>query len=284
MMWLLVDGTYLAYRAWYAIEHLSYKGEGTTVAFGFIRELDKQREIRQADRVVLAFDHPGRCLRRDLFEGYKESRRMKYAEDDKFGRERQDDFRKQLKRLVKKILPALGYRNVLAEKGYEADDIIAKAAEELPLGDKAVIVTADKDMWQCLTPTISWFNPQQNKLVTSDSFREEWGIEPVQWASVKALAGCSTDDVPGIEGIGEKTAAKWFAGTLKSTSKVYQKIVDNLDVHNRNMPLVKLPFDGLKLPKLFDDKLTDERRADVFDELGFKLMRKRERTDANFST
>ncbi len=278
MKWLLVDGTYLAYRAWYAIDHLSYKGVGTTVAFGVIRELDKQRELRQSDRTVIALDHSGRGLRRDLMEGYKSSRRavvFRDATDNAIEQERKQEFRDQLKRLMKQILPDLGYRNVISEKGYEADDIIAKAADDLPEGDTAVIITADKDMWQCLRPSVSWYNPQLNKLVTSESFRSDWGIEPAQWACVKAMAGCATDDVPGIDGIGELTAVKWFVGRLNPKTKTYLKIVDNMDVYTRNFPIVALPFPGLKLPKLHADNLTDGRRAIVFDELGFKVMRKR---------
>ncbi len=277
MKWLLVDGTYLAYRAWYAIDHLSYKGVGNTVAFGVIRELDKQRELRQSDRTVIAFDHSGRGLRRDLMEGYKASRRLPDDRSDIDSQNRKLEFRDQLRRLTKQILPDLGYRNVISEKGYEADDIIAKAADDLPEGDTAVIVTADKDMWQCLRSSVSWYNPQLNKLVTSESFRNVWGIEPAQWAAVKALAGCPTDDVPGIEGVGEKTAAKWEAGKLSPESKAYKKIKDNLSIITRNFPIVALPYSGLRLPKLHSDNLTDRRRAIVFDELGFKVMRKREK-------
>lgn len=274
MMRLLIDGTYLARRAFHAIEHLSYRGVSTTVAFGFIRELDNQRHLRLAERVVLAFDYGGAGLRGELMPGYKASRRARHStkdQPDQIKAEQETDFRAQLKRLRRKILPDLGYRNVVSAKGYEADDIIAAAADSLPEGDEAVIVTADKDMWQCLRPSVSWYSPATKKFVTSESFRDEWGIEPAQWASVKALAGCPTDDVPGIKGIGEKTAAKWFAGTLKA-GKAYERIVNDLEVHNRNMPIVKLPFEGLKLPKLHADDLTDKRRREVFSELGFRRV------------
>ncbi len=280
MNWLLVDSSYLARRAWHTVGHLSYEGVSTGVAFGFMRELDEYRGLHQIDRVVLAFDFPGTGIRGQMFPGYKQSRLAKKM--DQIKQEREADFRAQIRRLERHILPALGYRNVLSEKGYEADDIIAAVADDMLASDFAVILTADTDMYQCVRSNVSWYSPLTKKTMTSKLFHQQYGLDPVMWASVKALAGCDTDDVPGIRGVGEKTAAKWFNGTLKTTTKAYQAINDNLDVHDRNMPLVRLPLPGLELPDLRPDELTDDRRSEVFRSLGFRYGRKRKKKLTGF--
>lgn len=94
---------------------------------------------------------------------------------------------------------------------------------------------------------------------------------------MKALAGCTGDNVKGISGVGEITAAKWFAGTLNPTSKAYQDINDQLEVHNDNLPLVRLPFPGLELPGLRDDEVTEERKIKVEIELGMRPSRRAEK-------
>lgn len=283
MLWLLIDATYLCHRAWHSVGHLAYRGVSTGVAFGFLAEMDRLQDRFGASSAVMAFDSGGPGLRSEILPTYKESRRVRYAAEDDVKKDQRKDFYEQVKRLRTKQLPAMGYRNVLRYRGYEADDIVAAAADRLPDGDEAIIVTADNDMWQCIRPAVSWYSPATQTLVTNRSFSDRWRISPVMWASVKALAGCSTDDVPGIRGIGEVFAARWFAGTLKRDSKAWQKINANLHVHNENMPLVRLPFAGCPVPKLRPDELTDVSRAAVYNELGIRSGGKRDGKTSNKS-
>jgi len=268
MTWLLVDANYLCHRAWHTVGHLAHRGESTGVAFGFLRELDYQKELHGINNCVIAFDHPGPGLRQGILPTYKETRRTKKRTDVEV--DQRKDMNAQMVRLRAEYLPALGYRNVLEAEGYEADDIIALAAEILPTSAQAVILTADEDLLQCITPRVRWHSPAKGKTVTFDSFCAEWGITPGEWATVKALAGCGTDDVPGLRGIGDKTAAKYLAGNLKKTTVAYNKILADQDqTIRRNKKLVTLPFPGLRLPMLGLDDVTIVRRRAVDSWLGF---------------
>ena len=269
--WVLFDISASAHRAKHSTGDLSFEGVSTGVAFGVLRDLQLVQERFDPYRVVLAFDAPGRRLRKEILPTYKSSRENKKTVVD---RELDAIFYPQLDRLRDDLLPRLGYRNCVSVAGYEADDIIAQYAQKLPAGDDAVIVSSDQDLWQCLDSNVVCFNLGLNKITTSKSFYAEWGIDPCQWAHVKALAGCSTDDVPGIPGIGEKSAAGWFSGTLKVGSKKWDLINSCLSMLNQNLPLVKLPFAGLVLPEVKEDELTEGKRTEILEELGIRRRRK----------
>jgi DNA polymerase-1 len=270
-LWLLVDCHNLAHRAFHTTGGLSHNGLSTGVSYGLLRDLEGFTEHFAATRVILAWDGTsihGACKRTELCPDYKQTRRgRQFNEAERTAR---DDFYEELIRLRTEILPEVGYANILRAIGYEGDDILAKIADELPAGVEAVIISSDKDLWQCLSDRVVCFNPINKKVMTSGTFRQQWGLHPTEWASVKALAGCVTDDVEGIDGIGEVTAAKWFRGELKHTTAAYQKIRDNLDVYNRNIGLVRLPFPGLELPNLQDDTVTVAKLQRVRDSLGIK--------------
>ncbi len=272
---LLVDSTFLCHRAFHTTGQLTYKEEATGVAFGFLRELNSLTQRYFPDTIMFAFDSSGPGIRNEIYPEYKFSRRNKVRSDEE--KESYNLFKDQVKKLKRKILPELGYNNIFSQRGYEADDIIAYFAERVIYGDKAIIVTADNDMWQCLAHNISWYNPSSkanNKLVTRTSFNAKYNIDPAMWASVKALAGCRTDDIEGIEGIGDITAAKWFAGTLDPKSKKYKTVSDNLEVHNRNIKLTRLPLSGLELPELQADEATDEKKMKMQFDLGIRHRRR----------
>lgn len=271
--WLLVDTQYLCARAWHTTGGLQYEGEETGVAFGIIRDLEDFIELYQPSRVILAFDYGKGSIRKQMNPGYKKSRDEKEAEMTEEEKEQKRLYREQVLKLRSKYLPQMGFNNVIAARGYEADDIIAKIADELPSNVSAIIISADEDFFQCITHKVSCFNPTTKNMTTLKSFKEEWGIEPALWASVKALAGCKSDDVEGIEGIGNKRAAQWFAGTLKETTKAYQSINENLDIHNKNIDLVKLPLKGLELPDVVPDAVTEEKKNAVKKVLGIRDRR-----------
>ena len=241
------------------------------MAFGVLTKMYELIEEFKPTKVIMAFDYSGRLLRQEVSEEYKESRRKKYAEATEEEKEIRADFKKQVVRLQREILPAAGFNNILSLRGYEADDIIAHYAQELPEGWDAVIISGDADLYQCLSYDVRFLSPYQKKGVYSYSdFVKEWGISPHDWVRVKALAGCKSDDVIGVKGIGEKTAVKWLKNDLKKTSKKFKDIEENLDVLTENLKLVKLPFPGIEevLPKLRKDDISQERREAVYTSLG----------------
>lgn len=267
-LWLLVDCNYLCWRAFHSTGGLSFNGVATGVSYGVLRELETLLAIFEPKRTILAFDGPF-LLREREYPNYKISRKTKvYTDDEKRDRAA---FYDEVDRLRSSILPAAGFQNVISVQGYEGDDILAHAADLLPRSLEAVIVSADKDLWQCLRSNVSVYNPASKKLLTARSFWLEWGIEPAQWADVKALEGCGTDDIAGIPGIGPVKAAQWVAGKLKPESVAYQKIRDNLEIYNTNIKLVRLPYPGLTLPPIVPDAVDRFKLAKVKAELGIKI-------------
>lgn len=273
--WLLLDATYLCHRAFHALPDLSFAGEPTAVAFGFFRDLEQLRDRFGPCRFAIFFDR-GRPLREWKLPSYKRSRRERREQMSDLELEARRLFREQMDRLAGELLPRVGFR-VYAEDGYEADDLIASACGHLPKGDEAIVVGSDGDLLQLISERVRFCKriKQEWRVLTVDWFRKEYGIEPPMWADVKALAGCTTDDVPGIAGVGEKTAAKFLAGKLKPGSKVYEKIVRRADIWKRNEPIVRLPFEGTPPQRLRPNRVTPARWREVSRELGFESLRER---------
>jgi len=264
--WLLLDATYLCHVARHTTGGMVYNDRPTGVVFGVIRAIDMVTDLWGCDRAVFAFDAGGGGHRRELVPDYKAHRNKDLTEEEE---EELKSFYGEVRDLGRNVLPEMGYRNIFRRRGFEADDILAAVAEEIPLKDSAVIVTGDNDLWQCLRENVSWYSPRSKKAVTAESFKREWRISPQQWAHVKAWAGCKSDNVEGVEGIGEKTAIKWLKNELKETTKAYKAISSNLSVFNRNLPLVTLPFPGLNCPADFkDDEVTPQKVNRVLGELG----------------
>jgi 5'-3' exonuclease len=141
----------------------------------------------------------------------------------------------------------MGFQNVFLEKGYESDDLIAALVDSDMANSsmlQVTIVTSDHDMFQLLSSRTSLYLLGKRKMYTLQDFQAEWGISPSQWVDVKSIAGCSSDNIIGIDGVGEISAAKYMRGQLKSSSRVYRKIVEKAHTWRRNYDLVRLPYVG----------------------------------------
>lgn len=246
--WLILDSNYLCHRAWYVFGgKLSYEEKPTGVLFGFLKMIETMKEYYNTEDLIFCWDSKS-SKRKKIYPQYKANR-----QDRDFTPEEQkayNDFRKQIELLRTKFLPLMGYKNSFYQEGYEADDLIASICQQnhsrFKNTDRVVIVTSDKDLYQLIRSNIFCYNPQTNITMTLQRFYSEYKIHPKKWWQVKAIAGCSTDNVKGVEGVGEKTAIKYLNGELKPTTKAYENIKlyeeNNLDVIN--VPLVKLPFKG----------------------------------------
>jgi len=269
---MVLDCPFLAHRADVAVEGLEYDGEDTSVLFGLLRDLVVWRDVFSTERFVFCFD-AGKNRRLEIYQRYKQNRVPKEdePEEDKIKRQR---FREQVKRLREEDLFKLGFRNVLWADGYEADDVIASVCLfSLPEKDQAIVVTSDADLWQLISPYVSVFDPRNGRRRTLQWFSHQYGLSPCQWADVKAIAGCSSDNVRGIEGVGEKSAVAYLAGRMNTEHKRYKRIVDGNDRWRRNLRLVQLPFEGCPRFELREDRLTRRRWRKTCEQWGMKSLR-----------
>jgi DNA polymerase-1 len=209
----LIDGSGYIYRAYHAVRHLSTtRGLPTNAAFGFTNMLLKLLSDRKPERIVMVFDAKGPTFRHEIFEAYKANRPPM-----------PEDLSVQIP-YIKQIVDGMNIASCEL-RGYEADDIIgtlARTAEKK--GFDVVMVTGDKDFKQLVSPAISIWDPMKDRTIDYAGLKEDFGIEPSQWVDVMALAGDTSDNIPGVPGIGEKTAV-----SLIKTFGNLEAIFENLD-------------------------------------------------------
>ena len=154
---------------------------------------------------------------------------------------------------------------------------MASVSKNLPRGDKSILISSDHDVYQLITTQTSFYNPITCKQLTKNGFIAKYGIKPREWWMMKAIAGCSSDGVPGVLRIGEKTAIKYLKGELSDVSVAYGHITsfNGKRLYKRNRKLVKLPFKGTKIFKLRKDNVTRKGWNEVMDILGMKSIRGR---------
>ncbi len=266
--WLVLDVSNLAYIAVYAFGDLSYEGAGTGAAFGIFRNVLELTDLYSVDGVVFCFDR-GHDVRKKIYQEYKGNRLDRRSET----RELHKAVVRQLYRLRTRHLPAMGFKNILWQDDYEADDVMASVCLSLGEHDEAIVVTTDEDLYQSLNQRVIIWNPRRKKPITEESFRASYGIDPALWPMVKAIAGCSSDNVRGVKGVGEKTAIKYLCGSLKPSTVAFQAIVRSNDKIERNLKLVTLPFPGTKTFELKRDRVTVRKWDIVMEELGMKTLR-----------
>ena len=248
--YVLFDGQWIGYRVMHVTGSLSHEDIRTGVVYGFLEAVRNDCNNRriQSNKAAIAFDSRF-SLRRDIFPGYKRKRHESRT-DEELAEIR--IMHEQLGLLRREILPEIGFP-VLLQRGLESDDMIAQAARQLTLADcfkpnldkaTAIMVTADYDLLQCVTETIAWFNSARDLYLDLRGVQKKKGVLPSSYALVKALAGCSSDEVPGIKGVGEKTAIKFLHGTLKKSYLSYKRIVsdEGQSIKRRNLELVRLPY------------------------------------------
>ena len=269
---LVLDVHYLCHRAFHTMKELSFRGEATGVIFGFLKSLTLLKDEFGTDRVAFCFEH-SHLLRRDVYPAYKRHRHQEQRTQEE--QEARASLAGQIRQLRKQYLPRIGFKNVFCFDGYESDDIMAVLAHATkPHEEETILVTADSDLYQCLSPWVSIYSPQKQKMLTGDWFVCKYYIQPPQWAQVKALAGCATDEVKGIPGVGEATALRYLQGELKESSKAFQSIRsgEGLKIQKRNRRLVKLPYAECPTPVLREDCIDAREWRAVCAELGMRSL------------
>jgi DNA polymerase-1 len=193
----LIDGSAYIYRAFHAIRNLSNsRGMPTNAVYGFARMILKLMEERQPTHVVMLFDARGPTFRHDTYADYKANRPPMpeaLSVQQPYIRRLTEAFR----------IPRLEV------PGYEADDLIGTLARQAEdQGFDVVMVTGDKDLLQLVTERATIWDPMKEKINNIDTIRQDFGLSPAQLIDVMGLSGDSTDNIPGVPGIGPKTAAE----------------------------------------------------------------------------
>lgn len=223
MKLLCLDSNSILNRAFYGVKLLTTRdGTYTNAIYGFMNILGKLLNETQPDAVLFAFDLKAKTFRHQMYEGYKAQRKGM-----------PEELAQQMP-LLKELLGYLGYR-IITKEGYEADDILgtfAKRCQEQ--GHQCYIATGDRDSLQLvsdsttvLLATTKMGHPETVHF-TVDKFREEYGTEPKGLIEIKALMGDSSDNIPGVKGIGEKTAKKLIS-EYHNIDTVYEQL-EELDV------------------------------------------------------
>lgn len=254
---VVVDTHYLCWRAFYALgSRMSVDDIQTGVLFGVFTDILDLISLWGSHRLVFCFDS-AESERKKIYPGYKGSRK-KPEPDPEVARQKKQ-LRDQVQRLQESILPQLGFYDVFSYSGFESDDIIARIVQtNRKLENCITIISADQDLYQLLRKNVVMYNPRTKSVMTRNSFMREYQILPSAWSMVKAIAGCHTDSVPGIVGVGEVTAIRYLRGTLRP-GKTMASIAGNRDLITRNLSLVKLPFLNTPTPLLVGSRPTAQR-------------------------
>jgi DNA polymerase I len=219
----LIDGNSYVYRAFYAIKGLTNsKGFPTNAVFGFTNMLLKIIREKSPDGLVVSFDSPVPTERHRIFEAYKAQRP-----------ETPGELVQQLP-YIRKIISALQIR-IFEISGYEADDLLSTIARKAA-GDGAqvYIVTSDKDMLQIVGDSIRIYDPVKDRILDETYVKEKYGIGPERIPEFMALTGDAVDNIPGVKGIGEKTAMELLSGCtdleeiLSDPSKITKEKIQKL--------------------------------------------------------
>jgi DNA polymerase-1 len=280
---MLLDGNSLAFRAFYALPAENFKtqsGLTTNAVYGFTAMLINLLRDEKPTHIAAAFDVSRQTFRKEKYPEYKEGRSAT-----------PDEFRGQID-ITKEVLAALGI-TVLAEAGFEADDIIATLATQAENeGYRVLAVTGDRDALQLVSDDVTVLYPVKGvselTRYTPEAVVAKYGLTPTQYPDFAALRGDPSDNLPGIPGVGEKTASKWIVeyGSLQSlvdkVDEVRGKVGDSLRANlshvilNRDLtelvkdvPLAQTP-DTLRMQP-WDRDLIHR----LFDDLEFRVLRDR---------
>ncbi len=277
---LLVDGMALLFRSFFATSAVGQyfrtsEGLATNAVQGFARHVLAAKTMMKPTHMAVCWDMGAHTFRTDMFEGYKSNRPAP-----------PDDMLHQFD-LAKKVSEQLGWMNY-GEKGIEADDFIGSFTKQWEDEVKFTIITGDKDMLQLLNPSVEIAFMKKGfhiyDVYTESRFKEEYGIEPEQFADVKAFMGDASDGYPGVKGIGPKTALQLIqqyesvSGVLEAIEQLKpaqkKKIEEHKDMLllSKELAVIKcdiqlnVSLDEITVPNYTNDQIQ------LFDDQELKLL------------
>ena len=275
----LIDGSGYIFRAYYALPPLTRKSDGlpTGAVSGFCSMLFKLLEDSKSDNnlqkpthFAVIFDAARKTFRNEIYSDYKANRS-----------EAPDDLIPQFEYIRKSVLafnlPSIDLIN------YEADDLIATYTEQiLDKGAKVTIVSSDKDLMQLYKKEVRLYDPMKNKFISQEDILNKFGVDSKKVIDVQALAGDSSDNVPGVPGIGVKTAAELINkyGTLEKLLKNAQEIKQNKRretlIDNRDKAIISKKLVTLKKDVPVDRKIEEFKLQKINKDKLYKFLREME--------
>ena len=275
----LIDGSGYIFRAYYALPPLTRKSDGlpTGAVSGFCSMLFKLLEdsksnenLQKPTHFAVIFDSARKTFRNEIYSDYKANRS-----------EAPDDLAPQFEYIRKSVLafnlPSVDLLN------YEADDLIATYVDQiLKSGAKVTIVSSDKDLMQLYKKGVRIFDPMKNKFINEDDVFKKFGVDASKVIDVQALAGDSSDNVPGVPGIGVKTAAELINkyGTLekllKSTHEIKQNKRRETLIENQDKALISKELVTLKHDAPVDRELTEFKLKEIDKDKLYEFLREME--------
>jgi DNA polymerase-1 len=274
---LLIDGMYLVYSSFYSHQAMrTINGDPTGAVFGFINRVESLIQELRPDRLAVAFDAKEKNFRRDLYPEYK-AKRLQPPEE--------------LIQQLPLIKEYLEYRGIyfLEKPGLEADDIIALLARRYAAaGSEVLIFSADKDLFQLVAERIFVFHPKLKQKLDRAGIKDFFGIYPEQIVDYLCLAGDASDNIPGIPGIGEKTATKLIekygslAALLNDLDNLDDKLKDKMEKNGHLLAFWKKLLDFDQIPAVESDWQVgplavrgDERLVELYRRLKFNSLLKK---------
>ena len=275
----LIDGSGYIFRAYYALPPLTRKSDGLPVGAvsGFCNMLFKLLEDAKSEdnkerptHFAVIFDSARKNFRNEIYTDYKANRSD--APDDLIP---QFDF-------IRKSVLAFNLPSI-EQLNYEADDLIATYVDQInKIGAKATIVSSDKDLLQLYGKNIRIFDPMKNKFLGTEDIKQKFGVKPEQIIDVQSLAGDSSDNVPGVPGIGIKTAAELINtfGTLEELLKNAETIKQNKRrqtlLENKDKAIISKKLVTLKKDVPVKDNLEDFNLKNINKDKLYSFLREME--------
>ena len=275
----LVDGSGYIFRAYYALPPLSRKSDGlpTGAVSGFSNMLFKLLEESRSDdsenkptHFAVIFDSARKNFRNEIYKDYKANRS-----------ETPDDLVPQFE-YIRKAVQAFNLPSI-EQLNYEADDLIATYAKQIRnLGAKVTIISSDKDLMQLVSKNIRLFDPMKSKVIGEKEVMEKFGVKPQQVIDVQSLVGDSSDNVPGVPGIGVKTAAelinkyKTLDRLLDKADEIPQKKRKETLINNKKTALISRELVTLKDDVSVKDKIENFSIKEVEKDKLYNFLREME--------
>ncbi len=270
----LIDGSSYIFRAYHAIRSLSTsKGSPTNAIYGFTSMIFKFLKDYSPEYLVIVFDSKGKTFRDEIYPLYKANRD-----------EAPDDFKIQVPKIFE-MVDSLGIPQVQIE-GYEADDIMGTIAKEMEeKGISVVLVTGDKDFCQLVSEKVTLIDTMRDKKTGIKEVTQRFGVPPESVIDVFALSGDATDNIPGVRGVGEKTASE-LIGKFRTIESLYENLNelpqrqrDLLEANKESAILSKrlvtietsIPM-SVSLEGFEYKGFNKEKLREIFEELEFKSL------------